>query len=135
MNDDLKLSSKGPEFLLYLMHHSAYILREAGLPAESAKDIAIEIAARMAEQLGGHQIYLAKGKGYCNTRNVFCFRLEELDWKIYREFNGSNRDEICGRYGISTPRLYQIIAACRQKTLDRRNLTPIGPLKGRGPQK
>jgi Mor family transcriptional regulator len=94
---------KAPEFLLYLVHHLASVLQEGGLPAESAKDMAIASAARMAVQCGGQSIYFPK--------STLCFKLEERDWNIYREYNGTNREEVCAKHGISRSRLYQIITA------------------------
>jgi Mor family transcriptional regulator len=107
MNDGLKLNSKGPEFLLYLVHHLASVLQEGGLTAESAKDMAIASAVRMAEQCGGQSIYFPK--------RTLCFKLEERDWNIYREYNGTNRNEVCAKYGIARSRLYQIISAIRRQ--------------------
>jgi Mor family transcriptional regulator len=100
---------KGPEFLLDLVHHTADVLRSAGIPSDSAQDLAITIATRMAGQWGGHGIYFPKGTW--NGRAALCFKLEERDWEIYREYNGTNRHEVCAKHGISIPRLYQIIAA------------------------
>jgi Mor family transcriptional regulator len=126
MNDGLKTISKGPEFLLDLVHQSADVLRKAGLPPESAKELAISIATRIAEQWGGQDIYCPKGTW--NGRGPMCFKLEDRDWKIYHEYNGSNRQEVCARHGVSEPRLYQIIAACRQKIAERRAVpTPLNP--------
>lgn len=107
MNSGLNLKSKVPEFFLYLVHHLASILQEGGLPAESAKDMAIASAVRMAEQCGGQSIYFPK--------RILCFKLEERDRNIYREYNGTNRNEVCAKYGISKSRLYQIISAIRRQ--------------------
>ena len=130
MNDGLRLSSEGPEYLLDLVHNSADVLLKAGLSAELAKDIAITIAMRQAEQWGGQQIYFAKGTW--NGRAAPCFKLEERDWKIYHEYDGTNRQEVCTRHGVSKPRLYQILAACRQKIIARRTLTPPAPAASSG---
>ena len=121
MNEGLKPSSKGPEFLLDLVHHSADALRGAGLPPETAKNVAIEIATRIAEQWGGQDIYCPKGTW--NGRAPLCFKIEERDWKIFHEFDGTNRREICDRHDVSVPRLYQILSDCRKKILERHNLT------------
>ena len=123
MNDGLELSFEGPEFILELVHNSATVLRNAGLSSESAKDIAIEIAMSQAERWGGHQIYFPKAKGTWNSRQLFCTKMEDQDWKIYHEYNGTNRQEICKKYGIKRTRLYQIVKACRQKILDHHSLT------------
>ncbi|MEW6330185.1 MAG: Mor transcription activator family protein [Pseudomonadota bacterium] len=130
MNDGLKLNSKGPEFLLDLVYHSADVMRNAGLPPESAKDIAIAIATRIAEQFGGQDIYCPKGTW--NGRAPLCLKLEERDWKIYHEYNGTNRHEVCARHGISVSRLYQVLSACRHKIIERRNLTPLPKPAGSG---
>jgi len=103
---------KGPELLLDLIHHATDVLRKAGMPSDSAQDLAVTIATRMAEQWGGHGIYFPKGTW--NGRAALCFKLEERDWKIYREYDGTNRHEVCSRHGISISRLYQILAAIRR---------------------
>ena len=121
MNDGFKINSDGPEFLLDLVHNSADVLREAGLPPESIKEIAIKIAMRQAEQWGGRQIYFPKGTW--NGRGPLCLKLDERDWKIYHEYVGTNREEVCSRHGISVPRLYQILTTCRQKIAERRAMT------------
>jgi Mor family transcriptional regulator len=112
MNSGSNLKSKGPEFLLDLVHHTAGVLRKAGMSSDSAQDLAVAVATRVAEQWGGHGIYFPKGTW--NGRAALCFKLEERDWKIYREYDGTNRHEVCARHDISPSRLYQIIAAIRR---------------------
>ncbi len=114
MNSGPNPRSKGPELLLDLVYQSADLLQKmAGLPPGAAQDIAVALATRMAESWGGQSIYFPKGTW--NGRAALCFKLEERDWKIYREYNGTNREEVCARHGISTPRLYQVIAAIHKR--------------------
>ncbi|GEM_PF-877646 len=114
MNSGPNPGSKGPELLLDLVYQSADLLQKmAGLPPRAAQDIAVAIATRMAEKWGGDAIYIPKGTW--NGRAALCFKLEERDWKIYREYNGTNREEVCARHGISTSRLYQVIAAIHKR--------------------
>jgi Mor family transcriptional regulator len=113
MNSGPNPRSNAPEFLLDLVHHSADVLREAGLPPESIKEIAINIAMRQAEQWGGEQIYFPKGTW--NGRGPLCLKLEERNWKIYHEYDGTNREDVRARHGISLPRFYQIITAIHRQ--------------------
>ncbi len=114
MNSGPNPRSKGPELLLDLVYQSADLLQKmAGLPPGAAQDIAVALATRMAESWGGQLIYFPKGTW--NGRAALCFKLEERDWKIYREYNGTNREEVCARHSISTSRLYQVIAAIRRR--------------------
>ena len=41
-------------------------------------------------------------------------RLTDRDWKIFKEYSGTNRRKLCDRYQISPKRLYATIAACRK---------------------
>ena len=48
----------------------------------------------------------------CGTQRIYVPappRNENRDSQIRREFNGTNRIEICRKYGISRSRLYQIV--------------------------
>ena len=113
MNSGPNPRSKGPELLLDLVYQSADLLQKmAGLPPGAAQDIAVALATRMVELWGGESIYFPKGTW--NGRGLLCFKLEERDRKIYREYDGTNRHEVCAKHGISTSRLYQIIAAIRR---------------------
>ena len=110
MNSGPNPRSKGPELLLDLVYQSADLLQKmAGLPPGAAQDIAVALATRMVELWGGESIYFPKGTW--NGRGLLCFKLEERDRKIYHEYNGTNRHEVCAKHGISIPRLYQIISA------------------------
>lgn len=52
--------------------------------------------------------------GNWNGRGLIWHQLSERDWKIYSDYRGDNRREICDRYQIRAQRLYQIIAAVRR---------------------
>lgn len=48
----------------------------------------------------------------CGTQRIYIPaepRNESRDTQIRREFNGTNRVEVCRKYGISRARLYQIV--------------------------
>ena len=113
MSNGTPYLSKGPEVLIDLVDQAAKILKsQGGLSPEKAEDLAVAIADRMAMMWGGNQIWFPKGNW--NGGALRCFQLEQRDWNIYREYNGTNRKEMCARYDIGQARLYQIIAACRR---------------------
>ncbi len=112
MTEAAKNSSRGPEMLLDLADQAAEILRDVGnLAPETASELGMTIAKRMAEQWGGRQFYFPKG---------VWFDLDQRDWQIYSEYDGTNRQEICRRYSISPSRLYQILHAVRRQLRGRR---------------
>ena len=89
------------------------ILRQhATIDDHLAHTIAFTIASRMADRWGGQTLYFPKGNW--NGGRSRWFQLAERDWKIFKEFDGTNRDAICQKYGISRSRLYQIINAVRE---------------------
>lgn len=74
-----KYKSRGPEFLRDLQEQAFMALRESGLQAGLAEDLANGLARRMCQHWGGLILYFPKGD-YILRR--------ERDLKIYKEFNG-----------------------------------------------
>lgn len=123
MSSNPRHKNQGPELLVDLMEKTAHILEaNGGLSQEKSGEIAIALADLMAASWGGSRIYFPKGTW--NGNPLRCFRLAARDWNIYREFDGTNRIDICARYRISTPRLYQILAACRHHLAATRKAKP-----------
>lgn len=82
-----------------------------GLQAELslAEEEAIRVARGMVRWIapfaGGDVLYVPKAREIERAaRNA----------AILREFNGRNRDEICGRYGIARSTFYQVISGKRR---------------------
>ncbi|UNM95685.1 hypothetical protein MMG00_10740 [Ignatzschineria rhizosphaerae] len=59
-----------------------------------------ELVLLLIETFGGQILYLPK---------AVSFKSFVRDQQIYSEFTGSNHKELCVRYGLSEPRIYQII--------------------------
>ena len=113
--------SKGPELLIDMVDQVTDVLSTTGrLAPEDAEALAVAITNKMANNWGGQFVYFPKG--IWNGGDLTCFQLEERDIKIYEEYNGTNRAEVCLKYNISHRRLYQVISAVRQSR--RNNRTP-----------
>lgn len=89
--------------------HGALI--EAGLEAARADDLAHEIVGRIVREWGGRRIDLPRGRWGRTT--LLWYQQHRRNLRIFREYDGTNRREICARYGISSSRLYQIIHGVR----------------------
>ena len=79
------------------------ILRErVGYHEQFAAPIAEAIVSGLAARRGGDVLYVPT----CNRKPR---QLADRNAAIREEFNGRNRKELCAKYGISKPRLYQIV--------------------------
>lgn len=108
----IRYSSKGPELLIDMVENMAEMLAtQGGLSQPVASELAVAIANQMAKNWGGRLIYFPKGTW--NGGELTCFQIDERNLQIEREYNGTNRDEICAKFNVSPGRLYQIIAAVR----------------------
>lgn len=112
MNDDNPLSmTKAPEFIFSMMDHVMHAMRQSGHSIEHSYQIALTAACSFCEAWRGVQFRVPAG--VWNGRRLPWYELEARDWQIYREYDGTNRAEICERYRISEARLYQIITYIR----------------------
>lgn len=98
------------------------VLHESGAVTDKeAGQLSLEIAARICKAYEGQQVYIPRGN--LNGHPLPWFKLEERDWQIYREYNGTNREDVLGKYNIGKSRLYQIIAFFRSlPTMERRKV-------------
>jgi Mor family transcriptional regulator len=108
---DRKYKSRGPEFLRDLEEQALLALRENGVRAGLAEDLANSIARKMCQHWGGIIIYFPKGD-YILRR--------ERDLRIYAEFTGSNHAELAHRYDTSMQHIYRIIEWMRAEDLAQR---------------
>lgn len=123
MSSYIRYSSKGPELLIDMVDQMAELLAtQGGLSKPAASVLAVTIANQMAKTWGGRLIYFPKGTW--NGGDLTCFQIDERNLQIEREYNGTNRDEICTKFSISPGRLYQIISAVR---LARRTTVQAAP--------
>ena len=108
-----RYSGQAPEMLLDLVEKTVLLLTsKGGLDKAKAGELGITLAEAMARSWGGSLIYFPKGNW--NGHSLSCFQLTDRDWNIYREYNGTNRQEICSKYQVSERRLYQIISTIRK---------------------
>ncbi len=117
MKKSRKHYTRGPEVLSDMVENATAILQEGGLSDEDAAGLALAVVEKMASLWGGSLIYFPKGNW--NGRSPLWFQLAERDWNIFREFDGTNRDEVCKKYGIKRSRFYKIVAACRHEMRER----------------
>lgn len=106
-----KYKSRGPEFLMDLQQQAFLALRDSGVQAGLAEDIANGLARRMCQHWGGLLLYFPKGD-YLLRR--------ERDLKIYKDFNGNNQAELAQKYDTSVQHIYRIIEAVRAEEIARR---------------
>lgn len=83
------------------------VLIEAGLERRRADELAHEIVGRIVAEWGGRKVQLPRGRW--GKTSLLWFQQRRRNLRIYREYDGTNRREICARYAISSSRLYQII--------------------------
>lgn len=109
-----RYSAKGPEFLIELASIAAYVIStKGGLSQKKAEGLATEITDLVANKSGGLVIYIPQGNW--NGGALRWHQIAERDLRIAREFDGTNRKEICSRYEISATRLYSIIREVRRR--------------------
>lgn len=85
---------------IFLQKEMQDILKvETGLHDEFAAAIAAALVRGWRKRAGRQTIYIPG-----EPKNL------ERDNDIRREFNGTNREEVCRKHGISRSRLYQIIS-------------------------
>ena len=75
---------------------------ETGLHDEFAASIAAALVRGWRKRAGKQTIYIPGPTDY-----------ESRDDAIRREFNGTNREEICRKHSISRSRLYQIVSVAQ----------------------
>lgn len=86
-----------------LQNEITTILRERiGYHEQFAVPIAEAIVNGLAARRGGDVLYVPT----CSRKPR---QLADRNAAIRAEFNGRNRKELCAKYGISKPRLYQIV--------------------------
>lgn len=101
--------SKGPELLVDMIQHVSVALAElVNMDESQAKQVAREIADRMATHWGGQIIYFPKGLSY---------KLSHRDREIYERFNGNNHSDLVREYGVSLQWIYKIIKAMRKEDI------------------
>ena len=104
--------SKGPELLVDMIQHVTVALGELTEMDDSrAKQVAREIADRMAAHWGGQNIYFPMGLSY---------KLSQRDRQIYDDFTGANHSELARKYGVSLQWIYKIVKTVRQEEMARR---------------
>lgn len=83
--------------LMLQSEFTTIVREETGMNETFASMVAAAIVRGMRRQYGGQQLY------------VPCVDKTERNAAIRREFHGTNAGEICRRYDISRPRLYEIL--------------------------
>lgn len=113
MTDDVR-SIKYPELLRDVADHITNVLAAHGINPDLAVEAGREAAEFLRGHWGGQNVYMPKGTLY---------ELSERDLEIWDRWNGRNVLELCREYDISRQRLYQIIAAAREREVAKRQLS------------
>jgi len=84
---------------------------EHGLSADDAEAIACRISQDVRASWGGQQIYIKK---------VDLAELSARNLEIFREFNGSNHQQLAKKHGLAVPVIYRIIKIVQRQERDKR---------------
>lgn len=102
-----KKASPSEELLKEMKFHITKLLCLKGMEKKGALKLSEDILDLFCTHCGGQMIYFPKAT-YQKARD----RAKQ----IYTEFNGSNKKEICQKYGITEVWLYQIIKSVSKKS-------------------
>lgn len=100
-----RLMRDAPDLLRDLFDQAAYLARQQGLDAEPADQLALALVDVMAANWGGRHINFPKG---------VTLRMIQRDLAIWREFDGSNHNELATRHGVTTVWVYAVIRKIRK---------------------
>ncbi|HEU4601560.1 MAG TPA: Mor transcription activator family protein [Steroidobacteraceae bacterium] len=93
-----------PELLELIAGIVGEALEKNGSSEQDAARIAYEAAETVRRTIGGHQIYLPKGKRY---------ELSQRDLQIWNDFNGRNIHMLARKHDLTVKQIYAIIAKVR----------------------
>lgn len=111
-----------PENLARIAECLFLVLRDR-LPGDAADHarLALDQAELVRAELGGSQLYLAKGQG---------FDLGLRDRQILAKFNGRNHRQLAHEHGVTERYIYDIVARRHREDFERRQ----GKLPGLNPK-
>jgi Mor family transcriptional regulator len=93
-----------PEVLAEIAIQVTRLMVAKGEEEQEAMAFGFEVAEFIRRHWSGQAVYIPKGHH---------FTLSKRDQEILKEFDGSNRGEICRKHGITARRFYQILNANR----------------------
>ena len=96
----------GMEALLEIARIVQEQLLASGIDTEEARKIGLKAADQVRQNYGGTEVYISKG---------LALILSERDWQIWREFDGSNHQELAHKYDTTSRHIYRIVARCREE--------------------
>lgn len=108
--DEVPYGTAAQELIAELQADIAAVLGDRlQLPAETAGDVAIEVAKRLGQRWGGLRIYFPRA-----------LVIEEQHWQIYQEFNGRNIVELARKHHLTEVWISRIVKRCRLVDMGRR---------------
>ena len=94
-----------PEFMQVVADYMTDALIKNGIAENIAANLGVECCMAVMKAVGGDSYYIPKGVKLIYTKR---------DLQIYNEFFGtSSIRQLSAKYGITTRRIYQIVAAVR----------------------
>lgn len=102
--DLLDLETRGLKVLSDVANMTARRVRDAGVDKERAHKIGLEVAKEFSAKHGGGQLYLPKGTS---------LEIEERDWQMWEEYDGSNIKQLAKKHKMTERQAYNRIARCR----------------------
>lgn len=110
-----EIEPRGLQVLLTIADANTTALIEAGIEAEQARKVGLQVADQVRNLHGGEQIYIPKGVALV---------LRERDWQIWEESTGRNHLVLAKKYDLTDRQIYNIIARCRIEH-DRKHQLPL----------
>lgn len=98
------MSEELPEIMQVVVEFISESLIKDGIQDKKACEIAYSCCAAVMQAVGGDNIYVPKGVKLTYSRR---------DAEIYKEFDFMSIKELQTKYGLTSRRIYQIIAAVR----------------------
>lgn len=80
-----------------------HLIEKHGVAEEAAVDAGNDLADFLAASWKGQSIYMPVDQA---------FKLNERDWKIFRDFQRGNANELAREHGVSKVRIHQIYKRC-----------------------
>lgn len=97
-------SEELPEIMQVVADFMTEALIKKGISESVAADLGVECCMAVMKAVGGDSYYIPKGVKLTYTKR---------DLQIYNEFFNTPLRQLSAKYGITTRRIYQIVAAVR----------------------
>lgn len=99
------------ELLADLARIATDVVKQFGeLPEDKARLVGIEVAMQVADEWGGHNIYIPQGSK---------LHIASRDLEVWEMFTGSNHKQLASHFGMSEQWVYKIVKRVRARIQDK----------------